>query len=70
MIADDFDAIRARLRELQEARHPLKVFDFAAGQPLVIEPGTVYVDTSAGFAGWRLPFGCGRVHVYEGEDGA
>lgn len=60
-IADDFDAIRQRLRELAEGQHPpLKVFDFADGKPLTIEPGTVYVDTSAGFAGWRLPIGCGR----------
>lgn len=69
MIADDFDAIHARLRELQEERHPLKVFDFAAGQSLTIEAGTVYIDSRAGFGGWKLPIGCHLYH-HSGEDGA
>lgn len=70
MIADDFDAIRARLRELQEDRHPLKVVDMADGQPLKIEPGTVYVDSRAEDAGggWYVYGGSGG--IYQGEDGA
>lgn len=49
-IADDFDAIRQRAREIAEEKHPMRAVDLVAGESIVSGPVTFVsapVDTEA-----------------------